>query len=97
MAKLKIERTPTFSKDDSGNLHAAVDTPGVRPGNLKVRVDGKSVLVDVRGDEPSVLVKLPRGVEPEKAEAEYVFGRLFLTVVPRTVKPFEVAVTVATE
>lgn len=92
--RFPLEFSPKF-KDEGGILKTHLDFPGVRPNKLKVRCDGKSVLVS--HPEGQSLVKLPSGVEPEEASAEYVFGRLFLDVVPHKVKPFFIEVKVATE
>lgn len=96
MAKLAIQMTPKFTALSNGNLRTEIDIPGTRPSDISIRCDGRSVAVTRKGENP-IKVNLPKRVEPESAFAEYVFGRLFINVAPRKVKPFVINMDVATE
>lgn len=92
-------RTVTFTdlpKFEKRGLvfQAVVDTPGVRPRNLGAEVKEGKVTVKANSKDVASF-KTPKNVEVESVDAEYVFGRLTVTLVPRAPVVQQIQITVA--
>lgn len=90
--KIRVEHAPKFNIE--GDVFVArVDSPGVRPSAVSVGVED-NVIVVTTGDVTH-RISAPSRLDLEEAKAEYVFGQLVVTLVPKAPLKFAVTVDVA--